>query len=52
MVYTRIVDWDQPDAWTVRRPTTTKEEDELIESGFEYVRFDDKTQTPVYRKRK
>ena len=52
LVYTRLVEWDQPDAWTVRRPTTTKEEDELVEAGFEYVRFDDKLQTPVYRKRK
>jgi integrase len=52
MVYTQLVEWDQPDQWTVRRPTTTKEEDELIEAGFEYVRFDDKMNMPVYRKRK
>jgi hypothetical protein len=41
-VYTRLVEWDQPDQWTVRRPITSKEEDELIEAEFEYVRFDDK----------
>lgn len=52
MVYTQLVEWDQPNQWTVRRPTTTKEEDELIEAGFEYVRFDDKLNVPVYRKRK
>jgi integrase/recombinase XerD len=52
LVYTRLVDWEQPDTWTVRRPTTSKEEDELIEAGFEYVRFDDRLQTPIYRKRK
>ena len=52
LVYTRLVDWEQPDNWTVRRPTTTTEEDQLIEAGFEYVRFDDRMQTPIYRKRK
>jgi len=52
MVYTRLVDWEQPDQWIVKRPMTSKEEDELIESGFEYVRFDDRLQTPIYKKRK
>jgi integrase len=52
MVYTQIVEWDQPNQWIPRRPTTTKEEDELIEAGFEYVRFDDKLNVPIYRKRK
>jgi len=52
MVYTRLVEWEQPDNWIVRRPQTTKEEDELIEAGFEYVRFDDRNGTPIYRKRK
>jgi hypothetical protein len=52
MVYTQLVEWDQPDQWNVRRPTTSKEEDELIEAGFEYVRFDDKLNMPIYRKRK
>ena len=35
LVYTRLVEWEQPDNWTVRRPTTSKEEDQLIASGFE-----------------
>jgi hypothetical protein len=52
MVYTRLVEWEQPDAWNVRRPATQKEEDELIGAGFEYVRYDDKLQMPIYRKRK
>ena len=52
MVYTRIVEWDKPDQWIVSRPKTTQEEDQLIEAGFEYVRFDDKLQLPIYRKRK
>jgi hypothetical protein len=36
----------------VKRPKTSEEEDELIKAGFEYVRFDDKMQVPIYRKRK
>jgi hypothetical protein len=30
----------------------SQEEDALISSGFDYVRFDDKEQVPIYRKRK
>jgi integrase len=52
LIYTHLVDWEQPDTWIVRRPITSKEEDDLIVAGFEYVRFDDKTQCPIYRKRK
>jgi site-specific recombinase XerD len=52
MKYTQLVNWEKPDSWTVKRPQTTTEEDQLIEAGFEYVRFDDKNQCPVYRKRK
>lgn len=52
MKYTQLVEWDKPDNWVVSRPTTSQEEDQLIEAGFEYVRFDDKNQCPVYRKRK
>jgi integrase len=35
-----------------KRPKTSLEEDALISAGFEYVRFDDREQTPIYRKRK
>jgi integrase len=51
MVYTQLVEWDQ-DEYTVRRPKTTKEEDELIIAGFQYVRFDDIECVPIYRRRK
>lgn len=50
-VYTHLVDFATED-YTVRRPKASKEEDELIEAGFEYVRYDDKEQCPIYRKRK
>jgi hypothetical protein len=38
--------------YIVKRPSTAAEEDELIKAGFEYVRYDDKEQMPIYRKRK
>jgi integrase len=40
------------DEYLTKRPTTSKEEDDLISTGFEYVRFDQKEQVPIYRKRK
>lgn len=40
------------DEYLTKRPTTAKEEDNLIENGFEFVRFDQKEQVPIYRKRK
>jgi integrase len=52
MVYTRLVDWEQPDCWIVKCPQSAQEEDELIAAGFEYVRFDERLDTPIYRKRK
>lgn len=38
--------------YTCKRPTTSQEEDQLINAGFQFVRFDDKEQVPIYRKRK
>jgi len=35
-----------------KRPKTAQEEDDLITAGFEYVRFDEKEQVPIYRRRK
>jgi hypothetical protein len=40
------------DDYVTKRPKTSQEEDALISAGFEYVRFDDKEQVPIYRKRK
>lgn len=50
-VYTHLINFATED-YTVRRPGTSNEEDQLIEAGFEYVRYDDKEQCPIYRKRK
>jgi hypothetical protein len=44
MKYMHLVDWETQGSWNVKRPATTAEEDQLIEAGFEYVRFDDKNQ--------
>ena len=40
------------DDYVTKRPQTSQEEDTLISVGFEFVRFDDKEQVPIYRKRK
>jgi len=38
--------------YLTKRPKTSKEEDELINAGFEFVRYDQKEDCPIYRKRK
>ena len=38
--------------YTVRRPLTREEEDQLIQDGFQFVRYDQKHRELVYRKRK
>ena len=50
-IYTHLIEFEN-DEWIVRRPETSKEEDELIEAGFQYVRYDDREHVPIYRKRK
>jgi integrase len=40
------------DDYITKRPQTSQEEDALISAGFEYVRFDDRENVPIYRKRK
>ena len=51
LIYTTLVNFEANE-YIVKRPSTAKEEDELIKTCFEYVRFDDKEQVPIYRKRK
>jgi integrase len=50
-IYTHLTEF-KPEEYTIRRPRTSKEEDELLEAGFQYVRYDKKDQCPIYRKRK
>lgn len=51
LIYTKLLDFED-DEWNVRRPQTSKEEDELTKANFEYVRYDNKEACPIYRKRK
>lgn len=50
-IYTHWVEFEN-DEWIVRRPQTSKEENELIEADFQYVRYDDREGCPIYKKRK
>ena len=38
--------------YITKRPKTSNEEDLLINAGFEFVRYDQKEDCPIYRKRK
>jgi integrase len=38
--------------YVTKRPLTSIEEDTLINAGFEFVRFDNRENVPIYRKRK
>jgi integrase len=38
--------------YVTKRPQTNQEEDELINAGFEFIRYDHKQDVPVYRRRK
>jgi hypothetical protein len=38
--------------YVTKRPQTSQEEDALISAGFQFVRFDNKEDVPIYRKRK
>jgi hypothetical protein len=42
----------QNEEYQTRRPKTSQEEDELINTGFQFVRYDHKEDVPIYRKRK
>lgn len=50
-IYTHLIHFENEE-WTVRRPRTAKEEDALIEAGFQFVRFDEREGCAIYRKRK
>jgi len=50
LVYTQLLQFEKDDQYTCRVATNTKEDTELIESGFEYVTERDGLK--IYRKRK
>jgi len=51
MIYTQLINFES-DEWHVAHAETLEEEDKLIEAGFEFVRYDNKENVALYRKRK
>jgi integrase len=49
--YTQLLDFEN-DEWHVAHATNLEEENKLIEAGFEYVRYSEKDEVAIYRKRK
>jgi integrase len=50
-MYTQLMNFES-DEWNVAHARNLEEESKLIEAGFEYVRYSDKDQVAIYRKRK
>jgi integrase len=50
-IYTHLINFES-DEWHVSHAKNLDEENKLIEAGFEYVRYSDKYEVAIYRKRK
>jgi len=50
-MYTQLINFES-DEWHVAHSRNLEEESKLIETGFEYVRYSEKDQVAIYRKRK
>lgn len=50
LIYTQLVDFENPEEYTCRVAKNLKEDRELIEAGFEYV--SERDDLKIYRKRK
>ena len=50
-MYTQLINFES-DEWHVAHARNLEEETKLIETGFEYVRYSNKDQVAIYRKRK
>jgi integrase/transposase-like protein len=50
-VYTHLISFES-DEWNVAHAQTLDEENKLIEAGFEFIRFSEKDNVAIYRKRK
>jgi len=50
-IYTHLINFES-DEYHVAHAKTLEEDDKLIEAGFEYVRYNEKDQVAIYRKRK
>jgi hypothetical protein len=42
----------ESDEWNVAHVTNPEEENKLVEAGFEFIRYSDKDEVAIYRKRK
>jgi integrase len=49
--YTQLLNFES-DEWHVAQATNLEEENKLIEAGFEFIRYSEKDQVAIYRKRK
>jgi len=49
-IYTNPIDFEN-DNWHVAHAKTLEEETKLIEAGFEHVRYSEKDEVAIYRKR-
>jgi len=49
--YTQLIDFEN-DEWHVAHARNLEEENKLIEAGFEYIRYSEKDEVAIYRKRK
>lgn len=50
-IYTHLINFES-DEWHVAHARTLEEENKLIEAGFEYVRYSERDEVAIYRKRK
>jgi hypothetical protein len=50
-LYTQLTSFEN-DEWHVAHARNLDEENKLIEAGFEYVRYSEKDEVAIYRKRK
>ena len=50
-MYTHLINFES-DEWYVTHAKNFEEESKLIEAGFEYIRYSEKDDVAIYRKRK
>jgi integrase len=50
-IYTQLINFES-DEWHVAHAKDLDEESKLIRAGFEYVRYSDRDEVAIYRKRK
>ncbi len=51
MIYTQLIDYES-DEWKTAHARNLEEEDKLLQAGFEFVRYGQRYEFAIYRKRK